>query len=358
VTLLYQPQFRVSGGTAFIPFGSPIPSVSVAITGLSSTTNYDFQVVASNSFGSAPSTVVTASTTTPSGVPPPGSVGGSVTSGAANPKPVVSGPFNGTVLKSGTLAVSGVTFSDDSFSITPGVGSFKDPAGHTYTITTNNNTFAVDGTEIPTGKGTSAAEYYNGKVYAQDGTKFNAVPATGSSVLSLFDSIKGTKVISGQFIEEGPLDPVTKIQADTGEWLGLIGGDYWHYGSSTTAAGYTQFNAIAKSYWTAGGLIALNHHWSNPTSGGSVGDTTVTGADILKAGTATNDRFKAMLDSVATGLADLQASRVKRKLVLVGNRNCLRRSICRHVAVSSRLFRQHQGSNEPAVGVFCECWAE
>jgi hypothetical protein len=165
ITLLYQPAFRIHGATTFIPFGGLISSVSVAVTGLSPITSYDFQVVASNSFGSTPSAIVVASTTAVNGAPPPGSVGGSQTSGAVNP--IVAGPANGTVLKSGTLAVTGVTISSNSFFATPGVGSFT-AGGHVYTISTTNNTFTVDGTAIVAGSQTAAIEYYNGNVYAQD----------------------------------------------------------------------------------------------------------------------------------------------------------------------------------------------
>lgn len=167
MTLGYQPLFRVHGATTFIPFGGVIPSVSVAVTGLAANTSYDFEVVASNSFGSTPSAVVTASTTTASGVPPPGSVGGSQTTGSVNP--IVTGPVNGTVLQSATLAVTGITIADNSFVATPGVGSFT-AGGHTYSISTTNNNFLVDGTSVPNGSQTSATEYYNGQVYAQDQT--------------------------------------------------------------------------------------------------------------------------------------------------------------------------------------------
>jgi hypothetical protein len=110
LVLSYQPQFRVTGSSTFLPFGSPIPSVSVAVTGLSPNTPYDFNVIAQNSLGSATSLTVSASTTSATGSAPPGSVAGSQTTGAVDP--VLSGPTSGTVLLSGSLSIVGLVVND------------------------------------------------------------------------------------------------------------------------------------------------------------------------------------------------------------------------------------------------------
>jgi hypothetical protein len=110
VVLLYQPLVRVVGSSTFLPFGPLIPSVSVAVTGLSPNTAYQFAVTAQNSISSATSATVTASTTSVTGGAAPGSVAGSQSTGAVDP--VVSGPTSGTALLSGTLPIVGVTVSD------------------------------------------------------------------------------------------------------------------------------------------------------------------------------------------------------------------------------------------------------
>jgi beta-glucanase (GH16 family) len=59
----YQLQYRVGATGAFANYGAPISGTSVNVTGLVASTTYNFQVVASNSAGSATSTVLSAATT-------------------------------------------------------------------------------------------------------------------------------------------------------------------------------------------------------------------------------------------------------------------------------------------------------
>lgn len=68
--ITYQAQFRISGGTTFIPFGSPIPGLTVVVTGLNANTNYDFDVAAINTAGQAVSAIATGTTGPVTGVPP------------------------------------------------------------------------------------------------------------------------------------------------------------------------------------------------------------------------------------------------------------------------------------------------
>jgi len=131
------------------------------------------------------------------------------------------------------------------------------------------------------------------------------------SALDYFRSIQGKGIISGQFIERGPLDPIERIYSTTGKWLGLIGGDYWWYGSGSFTADYGSYNAIAKSYASNGGLITLCLSMANPTTGGALNDLSrLDAGDILTSGTTTNRNFMSMINSVADGLADLQSSGV------------------------------------------------
>jgi mannan endo-1,4-beta-mannosidase len=134
---------------------------------------------------------------------------------------------------------------------------------------------------------------------------------TPASVLAALKSIQGRATLSGQFIEVGDLSPIGQIYNSTGKWLGLIGGDYWHFGGTGAPAGVASFNASAKAYWNAGGLVTLSISIPNPTTGGGSSDVSrLDVAGLLVRGTATNTALNASLDAVAAGLADLQAAGV------------------------------------------------
>lgn len=76
-TIFYQPQFRLTGQTSWISFGTPSTATVAAITGLNVNTSYDFQIIAQNGSGQTTSaspatvTVVTATTvpSDPTGTP-------------------------------------------------------------------------------------------------------------------------------------------------------------------------------------------------------------------------------------------------------------------------------------------------
>lgn len=68
--ITYQPQFRVTGATTFLPFGAPISGTTIIVTGLSPATNYDFDVVAINSSGATTSAIATGATLPGTGVAP------------------------------------------------------------------------------------------------------------------------------------------------------------------------------------------------------------------------------------------------------------------------------------------------
>jgi hypothetical protein len=137
----YQPMFRVTGTTPFLPFGVGIPGTSVTITGLQASTSYDCQVVASNALTSATSATVTAATSSANAFPLPGSVSGGQNTGSASP--IIRGPQNGTVNTGVALAVGGVTLTDPT--ATTG----------TLSVTCTNGTLAMTGTGV-TGSGTAS----------------------------------------------------------------------------------------------------------------------------------------------------------------------------------------------------------
>jgi mannan endo-1,4-beta-mannosidase len=130
-----------------------------------------------------------------------------------------------------------------------------------------------------------------------------------ADLIAYLRQISGTHTISGQYVETGDLAPIDAIHASTGKWLGLVSGDYYHY--DQTGAPVTSYNASAIAYWNAGGLVALNLHMPNPTTGGPVYDVShLDAAGILKPGTATNTAFMKALKQVAAGIRQLQAAGV------------------------------------------------
>lgn len=134
---------------------------------------------------------------------------------------------------------------------------------------------------------------------------------TPADLIAYFNSIAGTYTVSGQFIELGPLTPIQNIDASTGYWLGMIGGDYWHFGGTGPAVSGYPFNANAISYWQNSGLVTLICSMPNPTTGGYSGDTSgLDAAGLLTSGTATNNALMSMLDDIATGLQQLQSNGV------------------------------------------------
>jgi mannan endo-1,4-beta-mannosidase len=133
---------------------------------------------------------------------------------------------------------------------------------------------------------------------------------TPADLIAYLRQISGTRTISGQYVETGDMAPIDAIHARTGKWLGLVAGDYYHY-DQTSGTPVTTFNASAIAYWNAGGLVLLNIHMPNPTTGGAVWDVSgLDAAGLLVPGTPTNTAFMASLSQVAQGLKALQAAGV------------------------------------------------
>lgn len=133
---------------------------------------------------------------------------------------------------------------------------------------------------------------------------------TPADLVAFLKQISGTRTISGQYVETGDMAPFAALHARTGKWLGLVSGDYFHY-DQTSGTPVTSFNASAISYWNAGGLVVLNIHMPNPTTGGAVWDVSgLDAAGLLVPGTPTNTAFMASLGQVAEGIRALQAAGV------------------------------------------------
>lgn len=134
--------------------------------------------------------------------------------------------------------------------------------------------------------------------------------ATPADILALFDDIAGTHTLFGQFTELRGLAPITAIKAATGHDLAFVGGDYWYYSSVSPSADLA-FNDAAIAYSGAGGFATLICSMPNPTTGGASFDTSgLSVNELLVPGTISNTRLNAMLDSIAAGLAQLDAAGV------------------------------------------------
>jgi mannan endo-1,4-beta-mannosidase len=133
---------------------------------------------------------------------------------------------------------------------------------------------------------------------------------TPADLTAYLRQISGTHTISGQYVETGDMAPINAIHEKTGKWLGLVSGDYFHY-DQKSGVPVTSFNAGAIAYWNAGGLVLLNLHMPNPTTGGPVHDVSgLDAAGLLAPGTATNTALMNSLKLVAAGIRELQAAGV------------------------------------------------
>ncbi len=120
---------------------------------------------------------------------------------------------------------------------------------------------------------------------------------TPASIIAYLNSIAGTKTLSGQYIERGPLTPISNIQASTGKWLGFIEGDLWYFGSTGAADG--SVIPILQAYGQAGGLVGLSMCMPNPSTGGGIDSSGASLANIITNGSAANTAFLNILSQVA-----------------------------------------------------------
>lgn len=121
------------------------------------------------------------------------------------------------------------------------------------------------------------------------------------------------RMLAGQFSEcgsqasVGPCEEVFKV---TGHWPALIGLDYSDQGATALETHTPNHAAIA--YAKEGGLVTISAHLYNPTNpaGGGLRDTGVDMRRLLTPGDDGHDRWMAMLDTLAAGLAELQDANV------------------------------------------------
>jgi hypothetical protein len=113
----YTVSFRVTGQASWIPVTPPTAATSLTVSRLAAATSYDFQVVATNSAGSATSAVALGVTSaTP--VASSGTVTGNQNTGVANP--VISGPMTGSIVANNILSITGITITDPAAAVASG----------------------------------------------------------------------------------------------------------------------------------------------------------------------------------------------------------------------------------------------
>jgi hypothetical protein len=138
--------------------------------------------------------------------------------------------------------------------------------------------------------------------------------STRSQLVAYLKQIQGQHTVSGQYIGVGDnatygYNAVQTIQTSTGNWLGMLGGNY--YAPGQTSAATTTFNSYAIPYWQSGGLVMLTLEIPNPTTGGPASDvSSLNATNLLVSGTTENINLKASLDQIATGLQALQSAGV------------------------------------------------
>lgn len=142
----YQPQYRVTGTTTWINFGNPVSGPPITFTGLSAGTQYDFQVVAINNFGTiAAASPVSDATTDASGDPLDGFTGGSQSAGT---DPKVVSAVRASVVAGQTVTLRGVSVSSSaSGTCTLDVTCSSGSLDVNYISATNNNTTHVTVTD-------------------------------------------------------------------------------------------------------------------------------------------------------------------------------------------------------------------
>ena len=149
-----------------------------------------------------------------------------------------------------------------------------------------------------------------------------ATPNTRAVYRYLLSLQAASKVISGEhLVLRESYDPKTfpEIKKMTGKVPGIVGVDYFTWNDNHNS-GYRMntavSNAVALAHWKAGGLVSMLSHVYNPltgVAGASRAASFVSEAQarqMVVAGTRENKALNTLLDRIAVGIADLDASGV------------------------------------------------
>jgi mannan endo-1,4-beta-mannosidase len=136
-------------------------------------------------------------------------------------------------------------------------------------------------------------------------------------LLAYLTSLKGKPgkhVISGQNIGGdgiGQFAPnlvhyVEELHTQTGKWVALAGFGLG-YPDLQSAVDMQTTRKYAADWWKTGGLVTMWASPGNPQTGGNAQDNNFSGArQLITPGNPLNDKWKAILDRIATALAGLQ----------------------------------------------------
>lgn len=125
-------------------------------------------------------------------------------------------------------------------------------------------------------------------------------------------------LLSGQFLGWHPgvtMAAVDEIHRQSGQWVALIGVDYYETTLSEATLTEPEFwkpprwqaiNPLIKQYWAKGGLATISVHMTNPFTGGKAWDTRQrASAALLDPQTEAGRAYLDHLNGIADGLEDL-----------------------------------------------------
>ena len=117
--------------------------------------------------------------------------------------------------------------------------------------------------------------------------------------------LAGQNVKSGEGMAEDYAEVVAGLHATTGQWVGLLGMDYYDYDDDH--ADYAESNPILIDYWQAGGLVSLSWSIPNPWTGGDAWDTRNADlTELLDPNAPAHGVWMAHLDNMADALTALR----------------------------------------------------
>jgi hypothetical protein len=133
-------------------------------------------------------------------------------------------------------------------------------------------------------------------------------PPSKATVMKFLQNTVGRGLISGQYIETGTHGwaAIETVKNMTGKYVGMIGGSYWWFTQTDTNPDLS-VNQYLINYVNAGGIVTLCTWMPNPSTNGMCMDTSWLDANgLLTPGTATNNKFVAMVDGIGYGLKQLR----------------------------------------------------
>lgn len=303
----YQPQYRVTGTTDWIDFGSPVAGPPVNFTGLNEGTQYDFRVVAINNYGTTAATAVSDATTDASGDPLDGFTAGQQSAGT---DPKVVSAVRASVVAGQMVTLRGISISSSATSnctldVTCSNGSVAVTSGSA----SGNNTTHVTVTDTITNlqKALATLTYTAPSAAGTDTVTVKlTVPGGASAALNVAITIDAAaKPSAVQNLAASNPQP-TSMQVSWGQPLQgsspikfqpqyrLAGGSSWTpFGSAISATSVT-ITGLTQATPYDFSVVAIN-------AGGSTTSTIVTLATATAAGVAPSAPTNIQATNVTAG---------------------------------------------------------